>query len=158
MDVPQSKDIKKGKIPSQTVSIIKKCSRDKKKKRSNQIRNSIDLLNFSAILLNFYASAALISLKEVGTYRESGSLEKVNLPASCFSNSLLLLCFLLFPVYLIPRRGFDFSLEFTRFFTPFSSFIDESAGFSEKQEHRFRFIFLVSRQRSSRANTLEKSN
>ena len=151
MDVPQSKDIKKGKIPSQTVSIIKKCSRDKKKKRSNQIRNSIDLLNF-------YASAALISLKEVGTYRESGSLEKVNLPASCFSNSLLLLCFLLFPVYLIPRRGFDFSPEFTRFFTPFSSFIDESAGFSEKQEHRFRFIFLVSRQRSSRANTLEKSN
>lgn len=70
MDVPQSKDIKKGKIPSQTVSIIKKCSRDKKKKRSNQIRNSIDLLNFSAILLNFYASAALISLKEVGTYRD----------------------------------------------------------------------------------------
>lgn len=68
MDVPQSKDIKKGKIPS--VSIIKKCSRDKKKKRSNQIRNSIDLLNFSAILLNFYASAALISLKEVGTYRD----------------------------------------------------------------------------------------
>lgn len=53
MDVPQSKDIKKGKIPSQTVSIIKKCSRDKKKKKEQSNKKFDRLVKFLRHLVKF---------------------------------------------------------------------------------------------------------
>lgn len=132
------------------VSIIKMLERSRKKSaRNEQSNKKFDrFIKFLRHLIKFLYQHRFDlvvrswNLSRIGIFGKSKSSRASCLFSfSCFSNSLLL-CFLLFPAYLIPRRGFDFSPEFTRFFTPFSSFIDEPAGFSEKQEHRFRFIFL----------------
>lgn len=105
----------------------------------------------STILLNFYTSATLISLKEVGTY-----LEKVNLPVHLvfvpllvFFQFVLSLSFpSLFPAYSIP----------THFLRSFDRVYPLLREFSEKQE-RFVFVLyffaLVSRNRERSSREIE---
>lgn len=108
----------------------------------------------STILLNFYTSATLISLKEVGTY-----LEKVNLPVHLVFVPLLVF--------------FQFVLSLSLLSFPFSRLFDSNAfspsrsfdrvypllrEFSEKQE-RFVFVLyffaLVSRNRERSSREIE---